>query len=277
VLEFVPGYTAFRAAQRWADGDRVTGGDLTWAALDSTDTILLVKGLVLKAGKSVALRLTRRGVVKGTARAVGHRASWEAMARLTLDGTDTARRIDELCRLHGESPRNWPREARDELKLLLARTPGLSAALADQRRELLGQIDLQTALEQAAPVARRVGLALWVPGDGPLARGDRRLPLEQETAGVGDFARALLESGPYLRASAPSPSRPAPDLAVPVKVAGAAQPAPESVEQSRDSWRTAALLALSAVLGLAALPPVRGYLGRSWRRPPRPKHQPLRE
>src|SRR5262249_12076089 len=79
-----------------------------------------------------------------------------------------------------------------------------------------------------------------------------------------------------LRASAPSPSRPNPDAAVPVKLAGAVPSAPESLEQSRDPRRMAALLMLSAVLGLAALPPLRGYVGRALRRPPRPRHQPLR-
>src|SRR5207302_5578332 len=93
----------------------------------------------------------------------------KARTRAATDTDGLAREVDRLRSRFGEDVRRWPAEAREQLRDLLTRTPGLAAAEAREARLLARHTPLASALEQAAPVARVVGLELWAPGAGPLA------------------------------------------------------------------------------------------------------------
>src|SRR5262245_24640738 len=299
VLGYVPGYTAYRTAMNYSEGRLVTGGDFAWAAADAADTALVVKGLITRAGRSVATRLGQhvagKGAEMGTEAVLRsmkgvRRAGWEELAKRGLDGAGAVKQIDDLRKRFGDDARRWPAEARDQLRDLLVRTPGLSAAAAREARLLARHAPLVSILEQAAPVARTVGIQLWRPGTGPLVEREvfrddswRKLrPNElnylQESNGVGEFASAMLETGGHLELDVLSgnlgqrnilrikPVRTLPDVdGLP------APPRPANASPWHVGW-----LGVAAVLGLLAVPPVRRSLFR--RRAVSPGgHEPIRE
>jgi hypothetical protein len=293
VLSFVPGYTVYRTAMNYREGGLVTGGDLAWAAADAADTVFLVKGIITRAGKSVAVQLGQRTATRGVemgSEAVlqslkgTRRAGWEAWAKRGLDGAGAIKQVDELRKRFGDDTRRWSAEAREELRDLLARTPGLSAAAAREARRLARHLPLTTVLEQAAPVARTVGIELWRPGSGPLVEREvfrddswrkvrpKELNYYQESKGVGEFAIAMLETGGHLetarQAGGVSPLR-----------GHGQETGPNGGLPARpihgNAWQVG-WFGVAVVLGLLALPPVRRSLFR--RRTPRPGgHEPIRE
>jgi hypothetical protein len=254
VLEFVPGYNAYRTAKRWTDGDRVTGGEVTWAALDVADTAMVVKSVIVKAGRSVASRMVRRGIVKGTANA--------------LDD-DAVKALDVMRARHGDLLKAWPPAARKELQGLLAKTPGWSAALANEMRDRLRERSVQAVLEETAPVARRIGLTLWIPGDGPLANYQGRDSYYKESGEVGPLALTLLSP------SLPASKEEKETLQSSYTVATTSHLTANATTTFPP--RTVALLILAAILALLALPSVRSCLVRLVSRPPKPRHEPLHE
>jgi hypothetical protein len=299
VLEFVPGYTAYRTAMNYREGRLVSGGDFAWAIADAADTALVVKGLITRAGKSVATRLGQRTATRGVemgSEAVlrsmkgARRAGWEELAKRGLDGAGAVKQVDDLRKRFGDDTRRWPAEAREQLRDILIRTPGLSAAAARETRRLIRHLPLTVVLEQAAPVARTVGIELWRPGTGPLVEHEvfrddswrkvrpKELNYLQESNGVGEFAIAMLETGGHLQGEGVSGTmgqrnrirlklvRTLPDLD------GLANPSrPANASAWQVGW-----LGIAAVLGLLAVPPVRRSLFR--RRAPRPGgHEPIRE
>ena len=309
LLDFVPGYTAYRAASDYAAGRLVTGGDLTWAAIDATDSVLVVKGLLTRAGKTVAKRLGRRlattGSRKGSKTVVrvlkgARRPAWKALPRKGLDTAANLKQIDDLRARFGDDARRWPGEARKELHTLLARTPGLTAALADESKLVARHMPLTGALEQAALVGRLVGIELWAPGAGPLADRQvlrdgavktvrpKRLNFLVESRAVGEFAIALLETGGALASDETGRAGGVSPRIMPSSIRGLTPPARPSTSPDRQEvagvaalsrrfaespWRTGLLLASAALFALLALPPVRGLL-----RPRRPAGpEPIRE
>jgi hypothetical protein len=311
LLDFVPGYTAYRTASDYRNGRLVTGGDLTWAALDASDSVLVVKGLLTRAGKSVAKKLGQRlastSAGKGT-RAVARtvkgmrRPTWQTLGRKGLDTANTLKQIDDLRARFGDDPRTWPSEAREELRTLLARTPGLTSALAGEAKLLARHMPLTGALEQASLVGRLVGIEVWAVGSGPLAERQvlrdgamrtvrpQKLNFAEESNAVGEFAIALLETSGALAPFSPPGKREHPAEQTGLAVSRAAPPAKRQAPSApqreivgvaalawryADSpWRTGLLLAGALLGALLALPPVRGLLWRP-RRPAGP--QPLHE
>jgi hypothetical protein len=317
LLDFVPGYTVYRTARNYAGGRLVTGGDLTWSALDSIDSVLVVKGLITKAGKSVAAKLGRRvaatGTRKGT-KAAAHsfakemRPSQAEWTRQGLDAVGTVKQqVEDLCARYGDDTATWPAEAREELRNLLARTPGLTIAVARDAQLLARHLSLTSVLEQARLVGRLVDVELWTPGTGPLGerqvlRGGTmqtihpgRLNYVRESSDVGEFAVALLEAGARIN---PSP-RPPPRSGERERKAHRASFSPSplrgggrgegfqpprlvglpALSQRFDEapWRTGLLIAASLLLALLAVPPIRRRFQFQFQslRPGGP--QPLRE
>jgi hypothetical protein len=313
VLAFVPGYTAYRTALNYSEGRLVTGGDFAWAAADAADTALVVKGLITRAGKSVAARFGQhvagKGAEMGTEAVLRSmkgvpRAGWEELAKRGLDGAGAVKQIDDLRKRFGDNTRRWPADAREQLRDLLIRTPGLSAAAAREAHLLARHAPLVSVLEQAAPVARTVGIQLWRPGTGPLVEREvfrddswrkvrpKELNYLQESNGVGEFAIAMLETGGHLpgwgggrvpedaatlrrfarRVGVIEPN----DLwlkhlGLPPEAEVNTPVQPKTVSAWHVGW-----LGVAAVLGLLAVPPVRRSLLR--RRAAAPGgHEPIRE
>lgn len=307
LLDFVPGYTVYRTATDYTSGRLVTGGDLTWAALDAADSVLVVKGVLTRAGKSVAKKVGQRVASTAVSREAKivvramkatRRPSWETLARKGLDAVSNVKQIDDLRTRFGDDARIWPGEAREEMRSLLARTPGLTTALAGEAKLLARHTPLTAGLEQAAIVGRLVGIEVWAVGAGPLAERQvlrdgavrtvrpKRLSFAAETSAVGEFAIALLETGGTLhpplggatlsglpfRAGAATAARNGKPEATPSparqEVAGVTA---LSWRFAGSPWRTGLLLTAAALLALLA---VRG-LFRSAPRPAGP--QPVRE
>jgi hypothetical protein len=299
VLAFVPGYTAYRTAMNYSEGRLVTGGDFAWAAADAADTALVVKGLITRASKSVAGRLGQhvagKGAEMGTEAVLRsmkgvRRAGWEELAKRGLDGAGAVKQIDDLRKRFGDDARRWPADAREQLRDLLIRTPGLSAAAAREARLLTRHAPLVGVLEQAAPVARIVGIELWRPGTGPLVEREvfrddswrklrpKELNYLQETSGVGEFAIAMLETGGHLELDVLSGNLGQRNI-LRIKLARTlpdvdglpAPPRPINASPWHVGW-----LGVAVVLGLLAVPPVRRSLLR--RRAASPgSHEPIRE
>jgi len=286
----------------YSEGRLVSGGDFAWALADAADTALVVKGLITRAGKSVATRLVQRSATKGVE--IGseailrsmkgtRRAGWEELAKRGLDGAGAVKQIDDLRKRFGNDSRHWPAKAREQLRDLLVRTPGLSAAAAREARRLARQMPLTVALEQAAPIARTVGVELWRPGTGPLVEREvfrdnswrkvrpKELNYFQESSGVGEFAIAMLETGGHLEQN---------ERARGVSARPVGRISNPSVHQARTDWKSVppartpdrtgpwqvAWLGVAMVLGLLAVPPIRRSLFR--RRAPWPGgHEPIRE
>ncbi|HKB34863.1 MAG TPA: hypothetical protein VKD72_00320, partial [Gemmataceae bacterium] len=283
-------------AMNYSTGRLVTGGDFAWAAADAADTALVVKGLITRAGKSVAARFGQHVAGKGAemgAEAVLRsmkgvpRAGWEELAKRGLDGAGAVKQIDDLRKRFGDNTRRWPADAREQLRDLLIRTPGLSAAAAREAHLLARHAPLVSVLEQAAPVARTVGIQLWRPGTGPLVEREvfrddswrklrpKELNYLEEINGVGEFAIALLETGGHVSDGLPSgmgrnalrvrPVRTLPEAEVHTPVQ------PKTVSAWHVGW-----LGVAAVLGLLAVPPVRRSLFRLRAASPG-GHEPIRE
>ena len=309
LLDFVPGYTAYRTASDYMGGRLVTGGDLTWAALDASDSVLVVKGLLTRAGKGVAKKLGKRLASTATGKGAKdvawalkgtRRPARQSLADKGLDTAKSLKQIDDLRARFGDDARTWPGEAREELHTLLARTHGLTTALVGEAKLLAQHMPLTGALEQASLTGRLVGIELWTPGAGPLADlqilrdgavktlRPQRLNFAEESNEVGEFAIALLETSAYLHSSDEAGL----SVVTSLRELGAKTNSRSEVTAPRPArqdlvgvaalsrrfaespWRTGLLLAVAVLLALLALPPVRVLFWRSSRRA---GPQPLRE
>ena len=168
VLEWVPGYIAYRTAKSLKNGYEVTGGDVFWGTVDAVCTATLVYGVAAHAAESVgkkAVQETVETVVKKSlpegVRLVNNAEKKAAQAALDHMQTQAGRLGDELAgkflKCEGaDLSRLGPRMSEIAGKRLEARASGILVDVADRRAEFV-QLAKQGNIDGKARLIEELG------------------------------------------------------------------------------------------------------------------------
>lgn len=145
VLEWVPGYLAYRTVSDAVEGRHVTGGDVFWATTDAVTFVFPFLGPSAKAGKIAgkkaaqeALEITARKGISETGRIAAQKAVREAEERFAQSLQELAL---ECAQREGADLARFGDSAGDMAKRRLeARTEGVTFGVADRSQDYLRRV-----------------------------------------------------------------------------------------------------------------------------------------
>ena len=168
VLEWVPGYIAYRTAGDWKRGFHVTGGDVFWGTVDAIGTSTMVYGLATNAAKTVARKAVQesaKDVAKKLLPAGGRiatdvekKAAQSALEQLETQSARLSQELaDKLIHHEGADLGRFGAKLPEIIsKRAEARTGGIFVGVADRRAEYLALAE-QSNVDGKARLVEELG------------------------------------------------------------------------------------------------------------------------